>query len=178
MRTDPVLAVTGEAMGMPFPVYRNRGGLWATIMMLLMLAKSSLQIDCYVCSSVSQSDLSCEDPFNPITVPPDDHLDAGLNATHLNGSLLHLQRACHVHASRRRTVPPVAATACLKLHGSFSDTGETVMVRACALDHGSPSSDKETTRQKHCGDSLFNDRPWRGCTYTCFTDGCNGMPLD
>ncbi|XP_055354903.1 uncharacterized protein LOC129600428 [Paramacrobiotus metropolitanus] len=188
-------------MWIPLMVYINRGSLWITVM-LLSLITGSLQIDCYVCSSLAGNDPLCEDPFDPIAVqqtavaetgvelqpqplpmvPPGGHLDsnAGLNlqlhnkAAHPNGSFIYLQRGCYGARKSRKTAFP--ATACLKLAGHFSDTGEKMVVRACALDGGSLTSDTEIVRQNHCGGFFLNDRYVRGCLEACFTDGCNGAP--
>ncbi|GAU92199.1 hypothetical protein RvY_04312 [Ramazzottius varieornatus] len=151
--------------------------LLCTSVLLLSLAKYSRQIDCYVCSSFSESDPLCEDPFDPIA---SHHAPAAQSATYnyhgqsitpSNGSYLYLQRGCYGARKARLTAFP--ATACLKLAGYFTDTGDRMVVRACALDGGSLTSDTEIVRQNHCGGFFLNERYVRGCLEACFTDGCN-----
>ena len=83
------------------------------------------QIDCYVCSSFSESDPLCEDPFDPIA---SHHAPAAQSATSYNyqgqsvtpsnGSYLYLQRGCY--GARKARITAFPATACLKLAGYFS----------------------------------------------------------
>ncbi|OQV25969.1 hypothetical protein BV898_00107 [Hypsibius exemplaris] len=148
-----------------------------SVILFSFFFKYSLQIDCYVCSSFSANDPLCEDPFDPIFHDPPAN-PAALPGPHggknilANGSYIYLQRGCY--GARKARVTAFPATACLKLAGHFSDTGESMVVRACALDGGSLTSDTEIVRQNHCGGFFLNERYVRGCLEACFTDGCNG----
>merc|ERR1712087_365520 len=69
------------------------------------------------------------------------------------------------------------ASDCIKVTGSYDDTGESMMIRGCALDSGTLTTDTEIIRMSHCGAFYFNERYVRGCLQSCEdADACNSAP--
>lgn len=114
-------------------------------------------IDCFKCASVNGNNYACEDPF------------------HNNYTTDILESPCWAGRKTRNGLFP--ATACIKLSGTYEDTGESMVVRGCALDSGTLTIDTEIVRMSHCGGFYFQDRYVSGCLQSCFEDACNAGHL-
>ncbi|CAL1291995.1 unnamed protein product [Larinioides sclopetarius] len=110
-------------------------------------------LDCFKCISKAGEYPPCDDPF------------------HNNYTQDILESPCWAGRKQRNGVFP--ATTCVKLAGTYDDTGETLVVRGCAVDSGTLTIDTELVRMSHCGGFYYEDRYVRGCVQNCLDDGCN-----
>ncbi|KAJ1521021.1 hypothetical protein ONE63_002733 [Megalurothrips usitatus] len=141
-------------MGRPLPALLSLLSLLAA---LVAIPAGMGAIDCFKCASVDGANPACEDPF------------------HNNASLKLLESPCMGGRKGRDGVFP--ATACIKIDGRYTDTGQTIVIRACALDSGTLTTDTELIRMSHCGSFYFENRYIRGCVQSCDdADGCNAAP--
>ncbi|GFT93169.1 uncharacterized protein NPIL_541041 [Nephila pilipes] len=124
----------------------------ATALVVITL-KGHQALDCFKCISKAGEYPPCDDPF------------------HNNYTQDILESPCWAGRKQRNGVFP--ATTCVKLAGTYDDTGETLVVRGCALDSGTLTIDTELVRMSHCGGFYYEDRYVRGCVQNCIDDGCN-----
>ncbi|GIY49542.1 hypothetical protein CDAR_565201 [Caerostris darwini] len=123
----------------------------AIIMSIVLFEINAL--DCFKCISKAGEYPPCDDPF------------------HNNYTSDILESPCWAGRKQRNGVFP--ATTCVKLAGTYDDTGETLVVRGCAVDSGTLTIDTELVRMSHCGGFYYEDRYVRGCVQNCLDDGCN-----
>ncbi|XP_003743513.1 uncharacterized protein LOC100906847 [Galendromus occidentalis] len=128
---------------------------WPSVSIVLcsLFVVSAGAIDCFKCVSHNGDNPACEDPF------------------HHNYTTELLHQPCLAGRKSREGLFP--ATACVKITGTFEDSGESMVVRTCALDSGTLTVDTELVRMSHCGSFYFDDRYVRGCVVSCMTDACN-----
>ncbi|OQR74256.1 hypothetical protein BIW11_09195, partial [Tropilaelaps mercedesae] len=126
--------------------------VWCACVITAGLSKVEA-IDCFKCVSHNGDNQACEDPF------------------HHNYTSELLHQPCLAGRKGREGLFP--ATACVKVTGTFEDTGDTMVVRTCALDSGTLTVDTELVRMSHCGSFYFDDRYVRGCVVSCTNDACN-----
>ncbi|KAF6216784.1 hypothetical protein GE061_001134 [Apolygus lucorum] len=111
-------------------------------------------IQCFKCVSLNGNNKACDDPF------------------HNNYTVDILESPCLGGRKGRNGLFP--ATACIKLSGTYEDSGDTITIRGCALDSGTLTTDTEIIRMSHCGSFYYEDRYVRGCLQSCDdADACN-----
>ncbi|XP_054272918.1 uncharacterized protein LOC128993179 [Macrosteles quadrilineatus] len=131
--------------------------IYTVFVILVAFRLVSAAIDCFKCVSLNHGNPACDDPF------------------HNNYTRDILESPCMGGRKGRNGLFP--ATACIKLTGTYDDTGDHIMVRGCALDSGTLTTDTEIIRMSHCGGFYFNDRYVRGCLQSCDDgDACNSGP--
>lgn len=139
------------------------GWVWGAVLAILSVITTERKIvsggiGCFRCVSVSGSDPACEDTFHN---------------NHTGQTFF--EHPCMSGRKDRAGLFP--ASACIKLTGTYDDTGEVMTVRGCSLDSGSLTIDTELTRTSSCGAFYFGDRYVRGCVMSCSdSDGCNSSP--
>ncbi|XP_015905043.1 uncharacterized protein [Parasteatoda tepidariorum] len=127
------------------------------VFIISLFYQGVLGLDCFKCISTAGTYPPCDDPF------------------HNNYTRDILESPCWAGRKQRNGVFP--ATTCVKLAGTYGDTGETLVVRGCAVDSGTLTIDTELVRMSHCGGFYYEDRYVRGCVQNCFEDGCNSSTI-
>ncbi len=131
-------------------------------------------IGCFVCTSHDGDEPFCEDPFN---------------TTNPNSTVDYYVPNCMAGRKERDGLFP--ASVCVKVKGTYWETGKTLVIRTCALDSNSLTMDTEIARIEHsCGMFDFVSDPdghehdhgqrplnadrLQGCIEVCDSvDGCN-----
>ncbi|XP_012283237.1 uncharacterized protein LOC105701238 [Orussus abietinus] len=134
---------------------KNHLGLVARFCLLFVaILHGGEAIDCFKCVSFGGNNKPCDDPF------------------HNNGSFDFLESPCLGGRKGRDGLFP--ATACIKLAGTYVDSGVSFTVRSCALDSGTLTTDSEITRMSHCGHFYLDNEYAEGCVQSCNdADACN-----
>ncbi|BES91460.1 Hypothetical protein NTJ_04268 [Nesidiocoris tenuis] len=126
----------------------------STCILMNVLAFALGGIQCFKCVSLNGNNKACDDPF------------------HNNYTVDILESPCLGGRKGRNGLFP--ATACIKLSGTYEDSGDTITIRGCALDSGTLTTDTEIIRMSHCGSFYYEDRYVRGCLQSCDdADACN-----
>merc|ERR1719427_2061458 len=117
--------------------------IFFTLLVFYLVAITNVRcIGCFKCVSVNGDNPHCDDKFH--------HNVSGL-----------YENPCMGGRKGRDGLYP--ASNCLKITGTYDDTGDSIMIRGCALDSGTLTTDTEIIRMSHCGYFFFNDRYVTGC---------------